>query len=767
MDHDDVGSHLVQKLRIKHMISDVSVLARVEHAVVVLHDVVQQGLAFGKLWAQSRLDAMLDQAGGVFSPTVATEMSAEFPINGLQIEEWMDIVSTDLNHRKGPPYAPARAARMARLHDFYTTQAAAGRFPTTKLACPNLSIPKGYAASQMAVNYATNVHCHYDAYVKRLVSVSLRRGAEHRYCVPPGQKLPPDARAELKADVRAVTHDILTTAAEPSCREGLRVWMRSTTPLLMPPPPQTVDPLRPWRFYSQKANPAIWLPYMLMMTRWTEDAGGKPLSPMPQRTSFVPCHIRIDTNGLLDLLIDDQAALELLKAQLEEMRMPDVGDSSGCGRGGGGGDGSSDAPTWNLSGMETKHSKTGKITLSKASLYGSLRSIVDPSLRSRIDRDPARHVSEFNTAVWRCLTKLGGNKHAGVEYRGLLFSNMIDTDGVAVSMHYVSNELRGVTRFNGGFAKLKAIKRDETAAEEARGARYITKMSEAERHGLMLQLRNSGAKLVSCDPGKGVLASVGDGKRSVRYTAAQRRVESGAARHKQQADGMLAQRCEGDVRGRTFSELARSIGGSRDAGDGQQQQQQQQRRCHQTCITARFCAYLEARRRVAEQLNTFYRRKVFRAHRYAAHCGRRSSEDKFVSRIRNEFGADAVIMWGDWGRSPNLKHQPPSPGIGLRRRVAASFLVLLVHEPYTSSVCPTCECTELLHPRRHRTKTVPLSRRGDPIHHLLKCSNPRCSGPWWQRDNLGRCNIHKTGLHALKTGSWHPMFRLRSRAAAA
>jgi hypothetical protein len=173
-------------------------------------------------------------------------------------------------------------------------------------------------------------------------------------------------------------------------------------------------------------------------------------------------------------------------------------------------------------------------------------------------------------------------------------------------------------------------------------------------------------------------------------------------------------------------------------------------------VQEHFEHYLKTRRAVAGELSGFYRRRIFRLSRYDAYVGRRASEDRFFSKAKAAFGSDAVILYGDWGRRPNLPHQPPSPGVGFRRRMCSHFRVFLVHEPYTSSVCPRCETLGMVKPR--------VEGRGNDIHHLLRCPNHSCSCQWWNRDVLGGLNILKTGIHALRTGTWHPAF---SAAAAA
>jgi hypothetical protein len=321
----------------------------------------------------------------------------------------------------------------------------------------------------------------------------------------------------------------------------------------------------------------------------------------------------------------------------------------------------------------------------------------------------------------------------------LVFNNVIDTNGTSVSAHYVSPALHGVTRFNGGFKAIKVCQRSQTAAEKAKGATYVTSLPAPQRAAL---LERRDGRLLSCDPGKGALAVVTDGSgKVVSYTAAQRRVESGAKEHARELRRLLDVR-ESPAR-RTAGELLRSIGAVPNQPDAQNSSSK-------SCVQATYEHYLRTRAAVSAELTTFFRRPLFRAQRYDAYVGRRASVDRFASRIKTAFGAVGAILYGDWGRSPNLRHQPPSPGVGLRRSLCSHFKVFLVHEAYTSSVCPRCHSQGLTKPRS--------DGGGAEVHHLLKCPNDRCSCRWWNRDVLGALNILECGEHALRTGLWHPVF---------
>jgi hypothetical protein len=329
-----------------------------------------------------------------------------------------------------------------------------------------------------------------------------------------------------------------------------------------------------------------------------------------------------------------------------------------------------------------KNGETSQLA-SKAMLYVDLAKLVSPSLVERVRQEPIRHGAAFKTAVWRCLTKLGsaGNKHARLTFMGLVFNNVIDTDGVSVSSHHVSPSLHGVTCFNGGFKAIKVCQRSQAAAEKAKGATYVTSLSAPQRAELL------DGRLLSCDPGKGALAVVTDGRgKVVSYTAAQRRVESGAKEHAREHRRLMDERAS--PARRTARELQRSIGAEPNQPDAASS-------TSKSCVQLAYEHYLRTRAAVSTELTVFFRRPLFRVQRYAAYVGRRASVDRFASRIKTTFGAITAILYGDWGRSPNLRHQPPSPGIGLRRSLCSHFKVFLVHEAYTSSICPRCHSPNL------------------------------------------------------------------------
>jgi len=234
---------------------------------------------------------------------------------------------------------------------------------------------------------------------------------------------------------------------------------------------------------------------------------------------------------------------------------------------------------------------------------------------------------------------------------------------------------------------------------------------------------------------------------------AQRRVESGAKRHAAELRSLLRLAVPGREAGTTFWHLQDHIG-KRDAG--------QARSTHRSCVAATFGHWQATRQEVAQDLGRFYGWVLFRRRRYEAFCGRRSSEDKFVHRLRDTFGDVKCLFYGSWGAQPNLRHQPPSPGIGLRRRLASHFPVLVTPEPNTSSRCPHClHGSSLCHPRRRLVRLRDGREEEREVHHLLRCTSPKCPTPWWHRDKLGASNVWTQGECVLRTGRLHFAFRYR------
>ncbi|KAJ1837036.1 hypothetical protein LPJ73_007528, partial [Coemansia sp. RSA 2703] len=101
----------------------------------------------------------------------------------------------------------------------------------------------------------------------------------------------------------------------------------------------------------------------------------------------------------------------------------------------------------------------------------------------------------------------------------------------------------------------------------------------------------------------------------------------------------------------------------------------------------KFSSYLERRSQEADTLTRYYtttqtvRRHddagkvsttdqltypLFRRLLLSAHINMRQANEHLVQNLRAKFGADAVLVFGNWS-APNARYHEPIPGIGMRR----------------------------------------------------------------------------------------------------
>lgn len=80
----------------------------------------------------------------------------------------------------------------------------------------------------------------------------------------------------------------------------------------------------------------------------------------------------------------------------------------------------------------------------------------------------------------------------------------------------------------------------------------------------------------------------------------------------------------------------------------------------------------------------------------------RKSEDKFLNNIKNVFGDNIVIAYGDWSRSSQMKHFMPTKNKGIRKLIEKKYETISIHEYNTSKKCS--DCLEDLNYMKHNNK---------------------------------------------------------------
>ena len=321
--------------------------------------------------------------------------------------------------------------------------------------------------------------------------------------------------------------------------------------------------------------------------------------------------------------------------------------------------------------------------------------------------------SEAKHALWREVLCLDGAVH-GLRHK--VFACSMRTDGVSVRLLF-----ERAPRAAHSKAAMTSFPRRGLHAIDA--CKHLSRLEEK-------------VHLVGADPGKReLLVCVDDSseRRTVRYTAAQRREDLRVEAHLEE-------------------ERRRRPQALTDALDGLSSFNSR------SANVEKMHSYFELRRRVLPSALDFYSRRWHRKRLWERHVrGQRSITD-FVRRISSlDDGRQLVIAYGSWGGvaglpgAPCNRGHPPCMGKALRHKLSLHFVVLSTPEAYTSKTCSRCgsecgPCESVDAEHRARLllaatthQQIDAARRFS-VRGLRHCHNERC-GAHLNRDRNAARNI--------------------------
>lgn len=639
----------------------------------------------------------------------------------------------------------------------------------------------GVAAKQYTSSVLTNVRYHYRSYVCCALGIVLRSKAlamentNSDACfgtctASTFDDLPSSSKKRWRREFGKAYEDVLCHRSwdDMKCDPALRSVVNRHRSRLVPHLPSQKRSIDSDLDDSKRVF--VYLGYMIRLASFVERAGNVSrsrekrrtlLSPVPLKTSFIPAHYTIDTTGLVHLLLKD---VRSFKRYFEE----NLRDKGGF--------------------------ELPKLT-SKANICASLSTLAERPVTTR-DEEMYKdalwtYVARFRNRRTKRLNPL--TKEVTTKEGSMRFAHSICTDGYSVTLVCNNEEVRARKHvFSSGSRPRKRKQSTVDAEDEVPEAfrQEFPLLTADTASDVIRYLKDIGCEdytsFVGGDPGKSVLlALVNEFRRKLCYTSAQRRRETDGNSHKRIRRSRLGEPVEKTHRkGRnktrkrdfvTSSELRSRETNRRYPGvirvpDRRPHNPPR----HMICLSAAmleaemckrrltskssdsgrlkdYVAYREASRSVFE---TTYQKPVFRAMRFTSWTKRKASVERFAEQILAKFGSRAsvnrkvVILYGDWGRHPNLKNQAPSPGIGLRRALHGyrdRITTITVRETYTSSYDPN-------------TGNEVTEARG--IHALLRdTSMTGCRrGVYWSRDVLGSLNILRKGCYLLRQRAAHPLF---------
>ena len=323
-----------------------------------------------------------------------------------------------------------------------------------------------------------------------------------------------------------------------------------------------------------------------------------------------------------------------------------------------------------------------------------------------------KNLKENQHDIWNAFLNL---KHKIFKNKHYQFHHQIQTDGISCCLLFIRKDLK----------------------DKKWGSR-VPVLSEQEFHNIedlskeqldTLKPRN----IVGCDPGKrNLVYMVDETGKKLQYTAPQRKRES-----KQKCNKRILLQ-ERKNNGIVEKETQLSLHNSKSVNK------------------ETFKSFLAEKQKLNQYTQEFYRREVWRKMKFRAYSYGKKSIDTFLNKIRETFGENILIGYGNWSRSTQMKHFMPTMNKGLRKLIHKKYDTITINECNTSKKC--CGC--------HNNLTYYKDKENKEVFRLLMCSNcVSCENKqtvFRTRDVNSAVNIRSITKTWIETQKRNPAFQISS-----
>lgn len=279
------------------------------------------------------------------------------------------------------------------------------------------------------------------------------------------------------------------------------------------------------------------------------------------------------------------------------------------------------------------------------------------------------NVKDNQNEVWSNFLNLKNKIFKNKNYQ---FHNQIQTDGISCCLLFIRKDLK----------------------DKKWGSR-VPVLQEQDFHNIedlskeqldTLKDRN----IVGCDPGKRSLVYMMDKNgNKLQYTAPQRKRESKTKTN--QRILLLERKRNGIIKKETH--LSFQISKSVDY--------------------EKFKTYLVEKDKLNKETIEFYKKDVWRKMKFRQYSYGKKSIDTFLNKIKETFGENILIGYGNWSRSSQMKHFMPTMNKGLRKLIHKKYDTITINECNTSKKC--CDCNKDLEYYK--------DKEGKKVFRLLVCSD--------------------------------------------
>ena len=277
------------------------------------------------------------------------------------------------------------------------------------------------------------------------------------------------------------------------------------------------------------------------------------------------------------------------------------------------------------------------------------------SLEGKTKTELFKAIKENQRDVWNNLLNL---QHKTFKNKYYHFHYQLQTDGISCSLLFIRKDLTD---------KKWGSKVPSIPEQDFYNIEDLSKEQLEE-----LKPRN----IVGCDPGKRSLVYMMDSNgKKLQYTAPQRKRES---KSKTNQRILLVEKKRNNI---IEKETDLSFQNSKSVD------------------YEKFKKYLHEKDKLNKETTEFYKRDVWRKMKFRQYSYGKKSIDTFLNKIKETFGENILIGYGNWSRSTQMKHFMPTMNKGLRKQIHKKYDTITINECNTSKKC--CECNNDLSYYRH------------------------------------------------------------------
>lgn len=103
-----------------------------------------------------------------------------------------------------------------------------------------------------------------------------------------------------------------------------------------------------------------------------------------------------------------------------------------------------------------------------------------------------------------------------------------------------------------------------------------------------------------------------------------------------------------------------------------------------TCIFYKFEEYIRIKIKTNCKVDKNYKAEIFRKYRWYGYINRKRAYDNLVNSVKNRFGKDTPIIYGDWSQKKQMKNFISTPNDTIKNKLGESMTVYTINEFRTS-----------------------------------------------------------------------------------